>query len=209
MKNTRKLLAVLLALLTAAALSLSASAAEHRVVKGDTMWRISRSYGISLEKLIEANPQIKDPDLIYPNDLLHLPVTEAPAEPENGAAGSAITDVLRLTNRYRAEYGLSELSLDSGLCAVAQEKAEDMARLGYFSHTSPTYGTPAQMLKSAGVSYRYMGENIAKGYSSADGVMKGWMSSEGHKANILGKSFGALGVGYSANGNVWVQIFTD
>lgn len=209
MKIKSKVAALLLALIAVVSLGTKVSAAEHSVVRGDTMWRISRSYGISLEELIKANPQVKNPDLIYPGDILEVPVTEAPPEPDKGAAGGAVTDVLRLTNDYRARQGLAALSLDSELCAVAQEKAEDMARLGYFSHTSPTYGTPDRMLKRAGVTYRYMGENIAKGYGTADGVMSGWMSSAGHKANILGKSFGRLGVGYSADGDIWVQIFTD
>ena len=55
----------------------------------------------------------------------------------------------------------------------------------YFSHTSPTYGSPFDMMKSYGINYRAAGENIAKGQTSAEQVMNAWMNSSGHRANIL------------------------
>ena len=64
-----------------------------------------------------------------------------------------------------------------------------MKDLGYFSHTSPTYGSPFEMMKNFGISYRSAGENIAKGYATPEAVVKGWMNSPGHRANILNKSF--------------------
>jgi uncharacterized YkwD family protein len=92
---------------------------------------------------------------------------------------------------------------------VAQAKAEDMAQNNYFSHTSPTYGTPFEMLKAFGVSYSTAGENIAKGQKSADAVMTAWMNSDGHRKNILGTGYTKLGVGYvNKNGTTyWVQMF--
>ena len=155
------LIITLLALFTLSAFTVNASAAEHYVVSGDTMWRISRSYGISLDKLIAANPQVKDPNLIYPGDKLYIP------NASGQASSSTANQVLSITNKYRAQNGLKALTLDGELCRVAQAKADDMAAKGYFSHQSPTYGSPAEMLKAFGVSYRYMGENIAKGYYDA------------------------------------------
>ncbi|MFA5246207.1 MAG: CAP domain-containing protein, partial [Pedobacter sp.] len=81
----------------------------------------------------------------------------------------------------------------------------------YFSHTSPTYGSPFDMIKAEGVSYRYAGENIA-GNSTASRAMTAWMQSEGHRANILNPNFThiGLGVAYQASPyNIYVQEFTQ
>ena len=77
----------------------------------------------------------------------------------------------------------------------------------YFSHTSPTYGSPFQMMKSFGISYKTAGENIAKGYKTPGAVVNGWMNSSGHRANILNSSFTRIGVGYVSNGHYWTQMF--
>ncbi|MCD8239112.1 MAG: CAP domain-containing protein [Clostridiales bacterium] len=145
--------------------------------------------------------------------------TEASTEATTSASSSASTSsnssvanqILSLVNTERAAAGLSALTLDSSLTNAAMLKAQDMADNNYFSHTSPTYGTPFQMLQTLGISYKSAGENIAKGQKSAEAVMTAWMNSEGHKANILSSSYGKLGVGYvSQNGTTyWVQIFTD
>lgn len=196
MKTTKNLIAVGVALLLATSLGVSASAWDYRVEPGDSFWKISQKLGVDFSDLIANNPCYENPDLIYPNDVISVP------EPIS-------RQVLSESNSYRALNGLAPLSLDSRLSAVAQAKAEDMAENGYFSHTSSVYGTPSQMLRSFGVSYGYMGENIAKGYDSPYAVVKAWMSSTGHRANILGVSFNKMGVGYSADGKIWVQLFTD
>ena len=80
----------------------------------------------------------------------------------------------------------------------------------YFSHTSPTYGSPFDMMKSFGIKYRAAGENIAKGYRTPESVMDGWMNSPGHKANIMSPDFTEIGVGYvtdSRGTGYWVQMF--
>ena len=78
---------------------------------------------------------------------------------------------------------------------------------GYFSHTSPTYGSPFDMMKSFGITYRAAGENIAYGYRTPQAVVNGWMNSSGHRANILNARFTQIGVGYVAAGNYWTQMF--
>lgn len=118
--------------------------------------------------------------------------------------------VLNLVNKERNKVGLGELTLNNKLNNVAQLKAEDMAKNGYFSHNSPTYGSAFDMMKKYGISYISAGENIAKGQKSAESVMKAWMASSGHKANILKKEYEELGVGYAVDkkGNTyWVQMF--
>ncbi len=85
-----------------------------------------------------------------------------------------------------------------------------MAKLNYFSHTSPTYGSPFDMMKQFGISYRSAGENIAKGQTTPQQVMQGWMNSPGHRANILNSSFTQIGVGIAKNSQgqlIWTQQF--
>lgn len=134
---------------------------------------------------------------------------------EDSSAGniqqsSMASQVVSLVNKERSAEGLSSLSSDAQLAKLAQLKAEDMAKLGYFSHTSPTYGSAFDMMKTYGVSYKTAGENIAKGQKTAESVMEGWMNSSGHRANILKSDYTKIGVGYakSAGGiTYWVQIF--
>ena len=77
----------------------------------------------------------------------------------------------------------------------------------YFSHTSPTYGSPAQMIRAFGLSFRTAGENIAYGQRTPQAVVNAWMNSSGHRANILSASYTQIGVGYVASGNYWTQMF--
>lgn len=127
--------------------------------------------------------------------------------------GSSLTadekEVFDLINAKRTAAGLSALKVDAELQNVARAKAEDMIKNNYFSHTSPTYGSPFDMMKSFGVSYKTAGENIA-GNSSNTGAVNAWMNSEGHKANILNSSFNYTGVAVvksSKYGKIFVQMF--
>ena len=133
---------------------------------------------------------------------------ESPEKPDH--SGTKASQVVNLVNQQRQKAGLSGLKSDSELTRLAQLKAEDMAAKGYFSHTSPTYGSAFDMLKKAGYSYRTAGENIAMGQKTAETVMNGWMNSSGHRANILGTGYTKMGVGYAVNAKgtpYWVQIF--
>ena len=117
------------------------------------------------------------------------------------------SEVVRLVNAVRAENGLRPLSVNWELARVARYKSEDMAANRYFSHTSPTYGTPFQMIRSFGLSYRTAGENIAYGQRTPAAVMDAWMNSSGHRANILSASYTQIGVGYCSDGRYWTQMF--
>jgi uncharacterized YkwD family protein len=121
-------------------------------------------------------------------------------------ASTFTTQVVSLVNQERAKAGLSALKSDALLTKVATEKARDMDVNNYFSHTSPTYGSPFDMMRSYGVTYSYAGENIASGQRTPQEVMTAWMNSAGHRANILSANFTKIGVGY-VNGE-WVQEFT-
>ncbi|MCR2806162.1 CAP domain-containing protein [Paenibacillus soyae] len=132
--------------------------------------------------------------------------TATPAPTTTAPAASTIQQqVVTLVNQERAKLGLPALQMDTLLNKVATEKARDMDVNNYFSHTSPTYGSPFDMMKSFGVKYSYAGENIASGQPTAARVMSDWMNSPGHRANIVSPNFTKIGVGY-VNGE-WVQMF--
>ena len=175
------------------------AATYHTVVKGDTMWRIANKYEVGLSEIKSANTHVRNPDLIYPGQVLTIPTDDSYAKEFEA-------EVVRLVNIERKKAGLSELKHNWELSRVARYKSEDMRDKGYFSHTSPTYGSPFKMMKSFGISYRTAGENIAKGQTTPAAVVKGWMNSPGHRANILNSSFTEIGVGY-ASGNYWTQMF--
>lgn len=115
--------------------------------------------------------------------------------------------VVELVNQERAKVGLKPLTMNLKLSEVARAKSQDMHDKNYFSHTSPTYGSPFDMMKQFGITYRTAGENIAMGYRTPEAVMEGWMNSPGHKANILNSSYTEIGVGYVSDGSYWTQEF--
>lgn len=176
------------------------AATSHTVVRGDTMWKISVRYEVGLTELQGANPQITNPNLIYPGQVLTIPTTDS-------SVLSYEQEVIRLVNEIRVQNGLKELTYNWELGRVARYKSQDMKDNGYFSHTSPVYGSPFQMMKSFGITYRSAGENIAKGQRTPQLVVDAWMNSSGHRANILNASFTHIGVGYVADGNYWTQMF--
>ena len=162
--------------------------------------------------------------MIHPRDEVELPdgstgtSTSESGTGDSDAKQSEVTQaemtqaeaVLKLVNQERKKAGVQPLTLSDKLTSIANTKAKDMADKGYFSHNSPTYGSPFDMLKQFGVSYSYAGENIAAGQKSAEEVMNSWMNSSGHKANILNKNYTQLGVGFYRGGEYgteWVQLF--
>lgn len=196
----KKWMTGMITILLLAALALPVSAASHTVVKGDSMWKIAVKYQIGVSEIIEANPQIADPNLIYPGQVLTVPELD-------GGVTAFESEVVRLVNEIRVQYGLKPLTENWELSRVARYKSQDMADNGYFSHTSPTYGSPFQMMKAFGLSYRAAGENIAYGQRSPQAVVDAWMNSSGHRANILNASYTQIGVGYVADGRYWTQMF--
>lgn len=115
--------------------------------------------------------------------------------------------MVELVNRERQQAGLQPLKVDSRLVRLARQKSQDMVDKGYFGHNSPTYGSPFEMMKDAGVSYRYAGENIA-GAGTVARAHAGLMNSTGHRANILNPNFTHIGIGV-ASGSPYGKIFTQ
>lgn len=110
-------------------------------------------------------------------------------------------EVARQVNMERARRGLGALRVSAELNRAARIRANEITRK--FSHTRPD-GTPWRTV--SGAAY---GENIAMGQRTADKVMAAWMTSSGHRANILRPSYGSIGVCAVVSGGVtyWVQLF--
>jgi uncharacterized YkwD family protein/spore coat assembly protein SafA len=198
----KKIVSFIIAAFLVSAISLPAAAAglSHTVASGDTMWKIAVKYQVGTSEIISANPQVSNPNLIYPGQILSIPQTDS-------TVTAYEKEVIRLVNEIRVKNGLSALTANWELSRVARYKSQDMVNNRYFSHTSPTYGTPFQMIKSFGLTYRSAGENIAYGQTTPQAVVNGWMNSSGHRANILNSSYTQIGVGYVASGNYWTQMF--
>lgn len=118
-------------------------------------------------------------------------------------------EIFNLINKQRTNNGLTPLKIDEEVQKVARIKAEDMVTNNYFSHQSPTYGSPFDMLKSFKISYKSAGENIAAN-SSNTGAVNAWMNSSGHRANILSSNYNYTGIGVVSSpryGKIYVQQF--
>lgn len=134
-----------------------------------------------------------------------------PSAPEEPAPTDAVRayelKVIELVNDIREANGLNPLTENTALSDVARVKSQDMRSNGYFDHTSPTYGSPFDMMRAFGITYRTAGENIAMGYRTAELVVEGWMNSQGHRENILKAGYTEIGVGYVASGHYCTQMF--
>ncbi|WP_230986766.1 CAP domain-containing protein [Cohnella fermenti] len=137
----------------------------------------------------------------------------ASAKPRIRQSNAYELEVFRLVNEERTSRGIAALTLNSRLAELARLKSIDMRDNNYFSHTSPTYGTPQQMLDRFGVEYRAYAENIAAGQPTPADVVRVWMNSAGHRANILDPRFTDTGVGFVEGNSTsryrtyWTQLF--
>lgn len=201
MKNIKKIIATFL-IVCSLCISVSAAAKTYKVEKGDTMWKIAQKFEIGMNELIAANPQIQNPANINAGDKIYIPETAPLASLEE--------QVIKLVNEERAKYGLPALQKNWEAARVARIKSQDMIDKKYFSHNSPTYGSPFNMMESFGLRFSAAAENIAMGQKTAADVMRTWMNSPGHRANILSKTVTHIGVGAAkaSNGTLyWTQMF--
>ena len=123
-----------------------------------------------------------------------------------------LTELLTLINAERQRHGARPLVLSAELSVVAYDKSADMAQINYFSHTSPVYGTPFDMLDAYNVVYKSAGENIAAGHRTVQQVFDEWMNSASHSANILSSEFTHLGIGVAYGGThgiYWTLVFCE
>jgi len=135
--------------------------------------------------------------------------TKKPNAPPHVANLPAETAVLVLVNAERAKAGCRALTVDSRLAAAARKHSADMVARDYFSHTTPNGVTFSQRIDAEGYQWSRVGENIAAGQRNATEVMKAWMKSPGHRANILNCGYRNIGIGVVQNGRspVWTQDF--
>lgn len=203
----------------AAGLTKVSSNSRYQVYIGqgtESLYQTLEELGISIKNIGNLCPDISIPGTGTPD----TPSTDDPGTqepdtsvPDNGSSDetelSYAEQVAALVNEERAKAGLPALEMSTEITAAANVRAKEIKQS--FSHTRPDGSSFSTALKEQGVSYRGSGENIAWGQKSPEQVMKGWMNSEGHRANILNKNFKNIGVGYyqDANGvNYWVQLFT-
>lgn len=112
-------------------------------------------------------------------------------------SGSIESQVIALINEIRRDRGLATLSANATLTGSARSHSEDMGCNGFFSHTSPSTGSPFDRLMDAGYSFSWAGENIAAGFAGAGDIVDAWMNSAGHRENILGENYTQIGIGYA------------
>ena len=126
------------------------------------------------------------------------------------SGGAALGEVVDRTNAERAHRGLRPLTVDARLGAAAQAHSADMVQRGFFAHESPDGRQVWDRAVAAGYAYRKVAENIAAGQRSAEEVVRGWMESPGHRANILDGDLAQIGVGRADGGSYgvyWTQVF--
>lgn len=137
--------------------------------------------------------------------------TSKPSTPSGGGSKlvTAEDEVARLTNAARAEQGCGPLRIDEKLRAAARGHSDDMAAKGYFDHTSADGRSPWDRIKAAGYKSSMFAENIARGQATPEAVVKAWLNSPGHRANIMNCKLKAIGVGvhFGSGGPWWTQDF--
>jgi len=180
-------------------------------------------YNWSNHKWVVTKPQTTTPSKDTETNQQTNQQTNKPSNPQNNTTTTPPTtskpttstsdvnafeqEVVKLTNAERTKAGLKALQTDDKLMAAAREKSQDMQSKNYFSHTSPTFGSPFDRMKALGITYKSAGENIAQGQRTPQEVVQAWMDSPGHRANILNANYTHIGVGYVKSGNYWTQQF--
>ena len=201
-KRFIKFICLFIVLINIFYITVSAASKIHVVVSGDTMWKIAQRYEIGIDELKKANTHIKNFDYINIGDKITIP--------EAAPLSTLEDEVIRLVNIERSKYGLPAFEKNWEVARVARYKAQDMIDKKYFSHNSPIYGSPFNMMENFGLRFSSAAENIAMGQKSAAEVIKTWMDSPGHRANILSRTVTQIGVGTAkaANGTLyWTQLF--
>lgn len=178
---------------------------------------IAKTTGSTASRLSSLKAKKTKPSAGRPSSLKRKPAKlskpKSRTRPRIRQSNAFELEVFRLVNLERTSRGIAALTLNARLAELARLKSEDMRDNNYFSHTSPTYGTPLEMLKRFGVAHRAYAENIAAGQPTPAAVVNTWMNSPGHRANILDPRFTDTGVGYvggtptSRYQHYWTQLF--
>ncbi|UYV36941.1 CAP domain-containing protein [Rhodobacteraceae bacterium D3-12] len=116
-----------------------------------------------------------------------------------------VREVVQLTNAFRAQNGLGALAISPVLEAVAEGHGRDMAKKGFFSHKGSNGSSVGKRAKRKGYRFCLIAENIAKGQRTPQEVMQSWITSKGHRSNMLQRKAREIGVIREA-GNIWVMV---
>lgn len=170
-------------------------------------WLISRGY--APYNLVQASTKPLPAPNLTPSPAPQPTPALQPSTSTNALLTAPITaqeqQMVNLVNQERTRQGLKALAVDTRLVKVARMKSMDMIKNNYFGHQSPVYGSPFDLLKSQGITYRTAGENLA-GNSSVTSAHTGLMNSSGHRANILNANFTKIGIGIIKGGPYGLMI---
>ncbi|MEG2380263.1 MAG: stalk domain-containing protein, partial [Oscillospiraceae bacterium] len=159
---------------------------------------------------VRAVAESFDCDVSWNEDIRVVEIIRNDASSVNNPFAELARDVLYYTNVEREKQGLDALTWDDDVAKVAQAYSENMATNYFLAHEGTDGSTPVSRIKDAGISYKALGENVGMGTETAKDIVKEWMNSEGHKANILNPDYTHLGVGVSRGDNgylFWTQNF--
>jgi len=223
MKKNLRMLILTLGILVTTGISSAVYAKDctattnYTVNSVESLQKICAKYGIAVPKCLDTKPQVTAPTKATPSKATPTKAVPSKVTPAKTTTTPSLTEnnkiekeVVTLVNQERSKQGLAPLKENVQLSNIARTKSQDMVNKNYFSHTSPTYGSPFDMMKQFGITYTAAGENIAMGQQSAASVMSSWMNSPGHRANILSKDFTEIGVGLAKNNSgtiYWTQEF--
>jgi uncharacterized protein YkwD len=132
------------------------------------------------------------------------------AGPAAAAAATPQARVVTLVNAARARAGCAPLKVNAQLTKAAQGHSADMAKRNYFAHNTPGGVTPWTRIAQAGYPKAALAENIAAGQPTADQVVRAWLNSPPHRANILNCGLRSVGTGVARGGTYgiyWTQDF--
>jgi spore coat assembly protein SafA len=178
---------------------------QYKVQPGDTLWNISLKHHVELNELLQLNQQVRNPELIYPGQLIFLPFKQESINPEQ-------KKMLGLLNAERKKLGLKPLVNNQTLSTIAEKKSQDMMLNKYVAHNSPTYGNPKDMLVTYKVPFKQVRENIGAGPNTTEEMFQTWINSQVNHNNILEKKATHVGIGYAKgglHGHYWTVIIIE
>ncbi|MBX0329879.1 CAP domain-containing protein [Oscillochloris sp. ZM17-4] len=148
---------------------------------------------------LSASPRSHAESPLAAGSTVYLPlIAKAPLSIQTPEEEAMALAVVALVNSERAAAGCAPLTVNDHLVAAAQGQSRDMAVYDFVSHTNPdpSRATLSQRATAAGYSWSLLGENVAAGQKTSAAVMSSWMSSGGHRDNILRCAYTEIGVGY-------------
>lgn len=187
----------------------NAEAKTHYIVRdGDSLWEIAQKFRVELPHIIQLNPQINNPHLIFPGEIINL--SEHRDHDKIIFLTTEENALFEITNAKRNSLGLKPLQIDQELSSAARRKSIDMKAMNYVSHNSPTYGDSTSMLKAFQIPFKTVKENIGAGAGTAREMFSVWMKSSVNQANVLDSKITHIGIGYiegGHHGHYWTVLF--